>query len=108
MYIGKKTGYNNIMMEEQDKLAIMAQEMGEARTRIERTAMTLKTNLTNIRSKINIALDQLDRKGTEADLNTLGSLHEQGAAIDSQISQLKQQRIYVEEALSKLKLIRLS
>tara|TARA_B100000530_G_scaffold227968_1_gene147043 strand:- start:99 stop:386 length:288 start_codon:yes stop_codon:yes gene_type:complete len=95
-------------MEESDKLAVMAQEMGEARARIERTAMTLKTNLTNIRSKINIALDQLDRKGTEADLNTLGSLHEAGSVIDAQIAQLKQQRIYVEQALNNLKLIRLS
>ena len=86
----------------------MAQEMGEARARIERTAMTLKTNLTNIRSKINLALDQLDRKGTEADLNALGSLHEAGSVIDAQIAQLKQQRIYVEQALNNLKLSRLS
>lgn len=95
-------------MEEQDKLAVMAQEMGEARSRIERTAMTLKTNLTNIRSKINLALDQLERRGTEADLHALGSLHEQGSVIDAQLTQLKQQRIYIEQALNNLKLIRLT
>jgi hypothetical protein len=95
-------------MEEQDKLLQMAQEMGEARQRIERTAMTLKTNLNNIRSKINLALDELERRGTEADLGTLGSLHEGGAVIDQQVDKLKEQRIYLEQALNSLKLIKLT
>lgn len=95
-------------MEEQDKLLQMAEEMGEARQRIERTAMTLKTNLTNVRSKINLALNELERKGTEADLGTLGSLHETGAVIDQQVEKLKEQRIYLEQALNSLKLIKLT
>ena len=95
-------------MEEQDKLLQMAEEMGEARNRIERTAMTLKTNLPNIRSKVNLALQELERKGTEADLGTLGSLHESGAVIDQQVEKLKEQRIYLEQALNSLKLIKLT
>ena len=95
-------------MSEVDKLARMAQEMGDARNRIERTAMAIKTNLTNVRSRIGLTLEELDRLGTEADLSTLGSLHEQGAVIDQQIAQLKQQRIFLEQALNSLKLIKLS
>ena len=95
-------------MEEQDKLLQMAEEMGEARNRIERTAMTVKTNLTNIRSKINLALQELERKGTEADLGTLGRLQESGAVIDQQVEKLKEQRIYLEQALNSLKLIKLT
>lgn len=95
-------------MSEVDKLARMAQEMGEARNRIERTAMAIKTNLTNVKSRITLTLEELERSGTEADLATLGSLHEQGAVIDQQIQQLKQQRIFLEQALNSLKLIKLS
>ena len=95
-------------MEEQDKLLQMAEEMGEARQRIERTAMTLKTNLTNIRSKINLGISELERRGTEADLGTLGSLHETGAVIDQQVEKLKEQRSYLEQALNSLKLIKLT
>ena len=95
-------------MSEVDKLARMAQEMGDARNRIERTAMAIKTNLTNVRSRIGLTLEELDRLGTEADLSTLGSLHEQGAVIDQQIAQLKQQPIFLEQALNSLKLIKLS
>jgi hypothetical protein len=95
-------------MEEQDKLMQMAEEMASARQRIERTAMTLKTNLTNVRSKINLTLSELERAGTEADLGTLGSLHETGAVIDQQVEKLKEQRIYLEQALNSLKLIKLT
>ena len=95
-------------MSEVDKLARMAQEMGDARNRIERTAMAIKTNLTNVKSRISLTLEELERAGTEADLATLGSLHEQGAVIDQQIGQLKQQRIFLEQALNSLKLIKLS
>ena len=70
--------------------------------------MAIKTNLTNVRSRISLTLDELERSGTEADLATLGSLHEQGAVIDQQIHQLKQQRIFLEQALNSLKLIKLS
>ncbi|MDB4337663.1 hypothetical protein OAA09_01435 [bacterium] len=95
-------------MSDVDKLAEMAKEMGDARQRIERTAMAIKTNLTNIRSRITMTIESLERAGTEADLGTLGSLHEQGSVIDTQIQQLKQQRIFLEQALSSLKLIKLS
>ena len=95
-------------MSEVDKLARMAQEMGDARNRIERTAMAIKTNLTNVRSRISLTLDELERSGTEADLATLGSLHEQGAVIDQQIQQLNKQRLFLDQALNSLKLIKLS
>ena len=51
---------------------------------------------------------ELERKGTEADLGTLGSLHETGAVIDQQVEKLKEQRIYLEQALNSLKLIKLT
>ena len=107
MYTQAPPRYNTIM-EEIDKLALMAQEMGEARSTLEKTAIALKTNLVNLRSRISLVVDQLERKGTEADLAPLGCLHESGATIDSQIHQLKQQRIYLEQALNTLKLIKLS
>ena len=94
-------------MEDYDKLAVMAQEMGEARAALEKTAITLKTNRTNIRSRISLVVDQLERKGTEADLAPLGCLQESGATIDTQVAQLKQQRIYLEQALNSIKLIKL-
>jgi uncharacterized phage infection (PIP) family protein YhgE len=91
-----------------DKLNYMAQEMSDARMRIEQEAAHLKTNLTNIKSRLAMALEQLEQHGTEANLSVLGSLHDQGSTIDAQVTRLNQQRIYLEQAIGTLKLIKLT
>ena len=87
-----------------DKLAEMAQAMAGSRQSVERTMIVIKTQLQTLDNRIRLALENLEKDGTEADLSVLGHLHEQGAGIDSLVRKLDEQKVYLEQALAYIKL----
>jgi hypothetical protein len=87
-----------------DKLAELAQAMAGSRQSIERTMIVIKTQLQTLDNRIRLAVENLERDGPEADLSVLGHLHEQGAAVDTLVRKLDEQKVYLEQALAYIKL----
>jgi|TARA_Y100000034_G_C6687671_1_gene302626 hypothetical protein len=87
-----------------DKLAELAQAMAGSRQAVERTMIVIKTQLQTLDNRIRLAVENLERDGPEADLSVLGHLHEQGAAIDTLVRKLDEQKVYLEQALAYIKL----
>jgi len=85
---------------------MLSEEIASARTAIDSTLMTIKAQLTTLNAKISTALGDLEASGINSNLSYLGSLHEQGATVDTNLRSLNQQRSHMKQILLHIELIR--
>ena len=83
----------------------IAETMSDSRRAVDGTLVMLKTQLMHMKERIDQALAKMNEQTTEADLSILGHMHEQGAQIDRLVKQLEQQRLFLEQALTYMKLV---
>jgi hypothetical protein len=83
----------------------LSEEISSARSSIDHTMLLLRTQLNTLSGKLHAAALTLQEGGESADMKGLGSIQEQGLAIDNLINRLYQQRMYLEQAYSYVKLV---
>ena len=95
-------------MNEENKVLRLAEEMAASRHNIDATLVMIRSSLVSMREKMSHAISELETKGSSADLSSLGSLHDLGAAVDGHVDRLRQQKIYMDQAMTFIKLIQVA
>jgi hypothetical protein len=95
-------------MSDENKVLRLAEEMAASRHNIDATLVMIRSSLVSMREKMSQAIEEVETRGSSADLAKLGSLHDQGSAVDELVKRLSQQKIYMDQAMTFIKLIQVA
>jgi len=86
----------------------LSEELDNARRSIDRTLILLKTQLSTMRERLDLAIENLNQKGMNADFSQLGSMHDQGSQLDQLCQRLEKQKMFLEQSITYIKLIKMA
>ena len=86
---------------------VLAEEIDNARRSIDRTLILLKTQLSTMRERLDLAVENLNQKGMDADFSQIGSMHDQGSQLDQLCKRLEKQKMFLEQSLTYIRLIKM-
>jgi len=83
----------------------LSEEISSARTSIDHTLLLLRSQLGTLSAKLQTAAETLQERGESTDFRSIGCIQEQGLVIDNLINKLYQQKMYLEQAYSYVRLV---